>query len=220
MKLALVLIPLIISCAFDSEERVLKNKELIEQVVINNIEKFEKLSLKEDSYFEVIHIDEAVRLMNEGEFTPIEEDLRTFVIGEKIDTTVELKNLSTQSVESLAEFGGKITIVNFWASVCVSCLARIDTLNNLLKNYGSRIELVNIAIFENNIERAEEIIKVNELNFPNYIDIDGVYGNFLPYHTIPLTLVLDKNQIIQSIFREYHGVDELIDFKMKIDILF
>ena len=83
-----------------------------------------------------------------------------------------LRRLPGEGQASLQDFGGKLVILNFWATWCEPCTAEMPTLEALWQQYRSR-GLVVLAV---SVDRGspqtivEPYIKHNRLTFPVLLD--------------------------------------------------
>lgn len=91
-------------------------------------------------------------------------------------------------------FKGEVSLLNVWATWCVTCKQEHDYLMTL-KEQGVRIIGVN---YKDNITGAEKWLK--DLLNPYYlsvIDQDGRFGLDLGVYGAPETYIVDKNAIIR-----------------------
>ena len=89
--------------------------------------------------------------------------------------------------------GGKIAVVNVWASWCSPCRAEEPTLSALSKKY-SDVAFIGILTRDNPVN-AEAFARQRGIPYPTIID-DSILVGFsksLPANAIPTTLVIDRN---------------------------
>ena len=89
--------------------------------------------------------------------------------------------------------GGKVAVVNVWASWCSPCRAEEPALSALAKKY-SEVEFIGILTRDNPVN-AEAFVRKREIPYPTLID-DSILVGFrksLPANAIPSTVVLDKD---------------------------
>ena len=89
--------------------------------------------------------------------------------------------------------GGKVAVVNVWASWCSPCRAEEPALSALAKKY-SDVEFIGILTRDNPVN-AEAFVRKREIPYPTLID-DSILVGFrksLPANAIPSTVVLDKD---------------------------
>ena len=88
--------------------------------------------------------------------------------------------------------GGKVAVVNVWASWCSPCRAEEPALSALAKKYTD-VEFIGILTRDNPVN-AEAFSRKRGIPYPTLID-DSILVGFrksLPANAIPSTVVLDK----------------------------
>jgi thiol-disulfide isomerase/thioredoxin len=89
--------------------------------------------------------------------------------------------------------GGKVAVVNVWASWCSPCRAEEPALSALARKY-SDVEFIGILTRDNPVN-AEAFARKRGIPYPTLID-DSILVGFrksLPANAIPSTVVLDKS---------------------------
>ncbi len=89
--------------------------------------------------------------------------------------------------------GGKVAVVNVWASWCSPCRAEEPALSALAKKYTD-VEFIGILTRDNPVN-AEAFARKRGIPYPTLID-DSILVGFrksLPANAIPSTVVLDKD---------------------------
>ena len=88
--------------------------------------------------------------------------------------------------------GGKVAVVNVWASWCSPCRAEEPALSALARKY-SDVEFIGILTRDNPVN-AEAFSRKRNIAYPTLID-DSILVGFrksLPANAIPSTVVIDK----------------------------
>lgn len=102
---------------------------------------------------------------------------------------------------TLADFKGKVVLVNLWATWCGPCKTEMPTLNALQAEMGGEdFEVVAISLDRRGPEAARQFLDLQELeNIALYNDRSGrilgklaMYGNFA-VRGLPATLLVDRN---------------------------
>jgi thiol-disulfide isomerase/thioredoxin len=111
---------------------------------------------------------------------------------------------------SLAEYQGKVVLINFWATYCGGCIKEFPDIKKLEGTYCEKIKVLVLS----DEEPAKIIQVVQKLDAPSGI---GFYTNekWMNLESFrPVTIILDKNGII----REYKwGRNNFEEFKEMIN---
>ena len=122
-------------------------------------------------------------------------DIKNLVLikNPKIYEGVIFKNINQKDV-NLADFKGKLLMLNFWATWCAPCKEEMPSLDDLQLN----IKLDNLKIFPINIGK-EDISKseffFKELNIKNlniYIDTPITLAKKFSLRGVPTTIIFNK----------------------------
>ena len=92
----------------------------------------------------------------------------------------------------LADYRGKVVLINFWASWCPPCVEEIPSLNRLGERLkGDDFELLSVDIKEE-VSVVEGFLKQVPANYPVLMDVEG--KTVLPWklRAFPTTYILDK----------------------------
>ena len=97
--------------------------------------------------------------------------------------------------QPIAQWQGKVLVVNFWATWCAPCREEMPDLVRAQKEYGAKgLQIVGIAA--DNADKVQQFAKEIELNYPALIggyaaiDLSKELGNSLV--ALPFTLILDR----------------------------
>lgn len=96
---------------------------------------------------------------------------------------------------SLAEWQGKVLIVNFWATWCPPCLKEIPEFIALQNEYGDQgLQFVGIAIEDR--EPVAQFLQAREINYPILLaeetgtSISVKLGNII--QAVPYSVIIDR----------------------------
>ncbi len=99
------------------------------------------------------------------------------------------------AVRNSSEWGGKILVVNFWATWCPPCLEEMPVLVELQAQYSSKgVQVVGVAV--DNLEQVKDFMDVFGVNFPIMIGSDDAIalaqsmGNRIS--ALPYTAIFDR----------------------------
>lgn len=119
---------------------------------------------------------------------------------------------------NLAQYRGKVVVLNFWASWCAPCRAESPTLEALYtkhKKSGTRFLGVNI---KDDRTAAAAYQRKQKITYPSLYDQSGEvalgFRDTVPPKAVPSTIVVDaKGRVSGRVIGQvtYNGLDKLID---------
>lgn len=94
---------------------------------------------------------------------------------------------------NIANYKGKVTLINFWATWCPPCVEEIPSLNRLKeKMTGQAFQLISINYAEDEHTIIEFMKNVN-VEFPVLLDPNGEFAKKWNVLAYPSTFIIDKN---------------------------
>ena len=97
----------------------------------------------------------------------------------------------TGAAKSLANYRGKVVLLNFWASWCPPCLREMPSMERLrLKMAGRPIEIVALASAESAGDVKDFLSKM-QLGFPILLDPEGSNTKRWKVFALPTSFLLD-----------------------------
>jgi cytochrome c biogenesis protein CcmG/thiol:disulfide interchange protein DsbE len=112
-----------------------------------------------------------------------------------------LPNLNGKTV-SLADFRGKVVVLDFWATWCPPCRREIPDFINLQTEYGSQgLQVVGIALDEP--EKVQTFARQNGMNYPVLLGSDEVSMRYGGIEGIPTTFIIDRSGKIANRFEGF-----------------
>lgn len=96
---------------------------------------------------------------------------------------------------SLAEFGGKVILLNIWATWCAPCRREMPTLDRLQAELGGEdFEVVALSIDRAGAAAVNDFYRaVGVTRLARYIDISGKAARDLGTPGLPTTLLIDRS---------------------------
>ena len=104
---------------------------------------------------------------------------------------------------SLENFGGKVLVLNIWASWCKPCVDEMPSLNKFSQLMAPEgVVVLGISIDHDPI-KYNKFLKAANITFPNYLDkeakISSSYGTF----KVPETYIIDRSgKVVEKIIGE------------------
>ncbi|MFN7494013.1 MAG: redoxin domain-containing protein [Cyclobacteriaceae bacterium] len=114
-----------------------------------------------------------------------------------------------QNKATLADFKGKVVVLDFWATWCSPCIKSLPELEALQTKYQSDLQVITIT--SDPAERIEKFLSKKALKLPVVIDEQGKLATVFPHRTIPHTIVIDKSGIVRAITSSSQITEEIIN---------
>jgi thiol-disulfide isomerase/thioredoxin len=94
---------------------------------------------------------------------------------------------------SLAQYRGRVVVMNLWASWCPPCRAEMPDLQRLAQAYGKR-GLVIVGVNEGeSAERARSFASALHIAFPIWLDDQQRYGRVYAALGLPTTVIVGRD---------------------------
>jgi thiol-disulfide isomerase/thioredoxin len=137
-----------------------------------------------------------VELLRVAEEQALEEIKQEFAKGETIPFDFTLANLDDEAV-SLADYEGKVLIVDFWATWCLPCRAEIPHFVELKKRYAEQgFDIVGINYENEEVDEAKQtiadFISENDVNYTCVIGDEETKEQIPDMKGYPTTLFIDR----------------------------
>ena len=110
--------------------------------------------------------------------------------------TLSLRDVSGKKVD-LAQYRGKVVLVNFWATWCAPCVAELPAMQKLrdkLSLSGFEVLAVN---YKDSQKKIEDFLVKRPLALPIPRDADGAAGMAWAVRTFPTSFIIDADQKIR-----------------------
>jgi len=94
----------------------------------------------------------------------------------------------------LADFRGKVVLLNIWATWCVPCRTEMPTLDRLQARLGGAdFEVVPLSIDRQGVSAIDDFYrKVGIVHLGKYLDADGESADHLQMMGVPATLLINR----------------------------
>jgi thiol-disulfide isomerase/thioredoxin len=119
--------------------------------------------------------------------------------GDPTPSELDLTDLDGRRYD-LADYRGKVVLINFWATWCPPCVEEIPSLNRRGERLkGEDFELISVDIKEE-VSVVETFLEQVPANYPVLMDVEG--KTVLPWklRAFPTTYILDKKGKIRLAF--------------------
>ncbi len=127
------------------------------------------------------------------------------------DATAKLPILGSGShSESLADFRGKVVLLNLFASWCPPCQAEAPVMARAQKLLAAHGGTVLGVTYEDNPGAALAFMKSYHLDYPVVRDINGNFANAYGVNGVPDTFVINRAGKVQAL-NEYQLTDAWVE---------
>jgi len=98
---------------------------------------------------------------------------------------------------SLADYKGKVVLLNIWATWCAPCVAEMPSMEKLYQELKDEdFELLAVSVDESGVEVVTPFMKKHKLSFPVLLDTQGDIKSLYQLTGIPESFIMDKDGII------------------------
>ncbi|MCK5824852.1 MAG: TlpA family protein disulfide reductase [Ichthyobacteriaceae bacterium] len=129
------------------------------------------------------------------------QKLRVAVSSPSIENVEDQKQLTSYDYKwqfkdaegnlvSLADYKGKVVVLNFWATWCPPCVAEMPSFQELYNTYNNKVVFLFVSNEEFSVTKP--FMKKKEFNMPVYNQISNAPG-VLKHSVLPTTFLIDQN---------------------------
>jgi peroxiredoxin len=108
-----------------------------------------------------------------------------------------LKDLQGKDVK-LADYEGKVLVLNFWATWCPPCRAEIpDFVEAYAANRDKGLEILGVSVDRMAADRLLPFVIMAKINYPVALADAKIVQDYEPGDYIPATIIIDKKGILR-----------------------
>ena len=106
---------------------------------------------------------------------------------------------------SLADFEGKVVLLNFWATWCANCRNEMPAMERLYQSLrADGFEIVAISVDQVSSEKVKTFAEELKLTFPVLHDRDSIISNLYSNPGVPVSYLIDRQgRIVYRVLGEY-----------------
>ncbi len=102
------------------------------------------------------------------------------------------KDLNGKEV-SLADYKGKVVLINFWATWCGPCIHEMPTLEKLYQTYKSKgFEIIGLTITSKEKQIVAKVSKTG-VTYPILLNAEPAVGKYGGFSSIPQTFIINRD---------------------------
>ena len=116
--------------------------------------------------------------------------------------TMSLPKLGAQGTGSLADYKGKVVVLNVWASWCDPCREEMPLLQRLHENISVQGGVVLGVDTQDASGSALQFLKKTKATFPSLRDRDRSYGRDFGVTAYPETFLIDRKGRVAALRRQ------------------
>jgi cytochrome c biogenesis protein CcmG/thiol:disulfide interchange protein DsbE len=122
--------------------------------------------------------------------------------GDRVDAPVRrLPVLGAEGESSLADYKGKVVVLNFWASWCPPCIDELPLLEKTQRSLAGKDATVLGANYEDLSDSALKFVRRFKLTYPSLRDREGQFADGYSSRAFPETFVIDRRGRIAALRR-------------------
>jgi thiol-disulfide isomerase/thioredoxin len=96
-------------------------------------------------------------------------------------------------VVSTAALGGKVVLVNFWATWCPPCRDEIPDLVALQEKYRDHLQIIGVSQDSGSLEGVRRFAAAHRINYPIVMSTPEIEKIFPNVYALPTTFIIDRD---------------------------
>jgi len=104
-------------------------------------------------------------------------------------------------------FGGKVLLIDFWATWCAPCRESFPAYQRLVDKFGGKLAVLGVSVDED-ASGIEKFRVETGVKFPLVWDEGQVAASVYKPGTMPTCFVVDRSGFVQFIHEGFHAGDE------------
>ena len=118
--------------------------------------------------------------------------------------------LGSNRTETLADFRGKVVVVNIFASWCDPCKAEAPVLEHAQRTIAGRGATILGVTYLDNSSDSEQFVRAEHISYPVVRDVNGNFVHAFGTTGVPETFVIDRRGRVAAL-RRYQLTGQWLD---------
>lgn len=117
-----------------------------------------------------------------------------------------LRDAATGDTLRLADYKGRIVLLDFWATWCGPCKMEIPHLKELQAQFGEKgVQIIGVTVDKNAERVVPPFMEKNKFNYPVVVADAAIQREYGGIRSIPTAFLIDRNGMIR---KRYIGYQE------------
>lgn len=109
----------------------------------------------------------------------------------------------------LADYKGKVVLINFWATWCVPCRTEVPELIKMQRqNRAQGLRIIGITYPPEKISEVQRFVRKLRVNYRVAIGTKATKALFTSSETLPMTIVIDRKGAVRELIEGIMYADE------------
>lgn len=109
----------------------------------------------------------------------------------------------------LADYKGKVVLINFWATWCIPCRTEVPELIKMQRQYRAQgLRIIGITYPPEKIPEVRRFVRKLRANYLVAIGSKATKALFTSSETLPMTIVIDRKGAVREVIEGIMYADE------------
>jgi thiol-disulfide isomerase/thioredoxin len=123
----------------------------------------------------------------------------SFVAQSSQKAALNLKDINGRQLR-LADYEGKVVLINFWATWCIPCRTEIHDLIKMQRQYrAGGLRIIGVTYPPEKISDVRRFIRELKVNYPVALGTKATKNLFTTSETLPMTVIIDREGIVRDV---------------------
>ena len=114
---------------------------------------------------------------------------------------------------SLAQYQGKVILLNFWATWCGPCRAEVPDLVALQEKYKDRLQILGLVVDDDDQDAIKKFIVEFGINYPTALATEGIRMHYGGIPALPTSFIIDEQG---RVVQKHEGLRDPVLYEVEI----